>query len=69
MKINTKPGTNMNFPQLLLNVVFNELGIIVTRSQYHSVVQLIESFERMNRNQPFRKYRPDVAVSGNSRKW
>lgn len=69
MKINTKPGTNMDIPQLFLSLVFEELGIIIARSQYHGVIQLIDSFERMNRNQPFRKYRPNVPVTKNAKVW
>ena len=54
---------------MFLNLILEELGIIVARSQYHGVVQLIESFERMNRNQPFRKYRPHIPAEGNPIIW
>eukprot|EP00111_Clytia_hemisphaerica_P024656 TCONS_00072678-protein len=69
LKLNTKPGSNLDIPKMFLNLVLEELGIIVARSQYHGVVQLIESFERMNRNQPFRKYRPHTSVLGNESIW
>ena len=55
--------------QVFLNVALEELGIILLRGQYHGLVQLLESFERMNRNIPFRKYRPSVPLKGNTSVW
>ena len=67
--LNTKPGTDMNIPKMFLSIVLEELGIVLLRSQYHGIVHLLESFERMSRNEPFRKYRPELGVKGNARVW
>lgn len=69
LKINTKPGANLDIPKFFLSLVLEELGIVLLQAQYHGLVHLLESFERMNRNVPFRKYRPHVSLKGNAKIW
>ncbi|XP_065656239.1 intermembrane lipid transfer protein VPS13A isoform X1 [Hydra vulgaris] len=69
LKINTKPGLDMNIPKIFFSLIMEELGIVLFRSQYHGLMKLLESFERMNRNIPFRKYRPFISLKENVRAW
>jgi len=69
MKINTKPGVDMNIPRFFLNLVMEELGLNLCKSQYYSMMQILESFERMTRNEPFRKYRPLVPLKESRKLW
>merc|ERR1719457_429542 len=39
------------------------------RRQYLCMMNLAAFFERMHKQQPYRKYRPEVSVSSNSREW
>ena len=47
----------------------NEIGIKLTRKQFHQINLITEEFEKMFLNIPFRKYRPLVAVRRNPQAW
>eukprot|EP00794_Sanderia_malayensis_P015967 gene15967-17573_t len=69
LKLNTKPGTDMNIPQVFLSLLMEELAICLSKTQYHSAMEIVESFEMMKRNEPFRKYRPDTPLKEAIRPW
>ena len=69
MKSNTKPGTDNSIPKFFLSLVMEELGILFMRRQYLCMMNLLASFERMQKHQPYRKYRPDVPLHGNAKQW
>ena len=67
MTINTQPDTSI--PKLLMSLVLEEVGFVFMRSQYMCLMNMIASFERMQKQQPYRKYRPVVGVHGNALLW
>eukprot|EP00795_Rhopilema_esculentum_P010935 gene10935-19770_t len=69
MKINTKPGVDMNIPRFFLNLVMEQLGLCLSKTQYYSMMEILESFEMMTRNEPFRKYRPHVSPKESRKEW
>ncbi|KAG1695557.1 Vacuolar protein sorting-associated protein 13 [Nymphon striatum] len=72
LKLNPKPendGSEYNIPKILLNVIMQELGIAISNFQYQDILQLLQSFERMNCASRYRKYHPNVPHKGHSKEW
>ncbi|XP_072019770.1 intermembrane lipid transfer protein VPS13A-like [Amphiura filiformis] len=69
LRINPKPGNDLTTPQAWLNLVVNSIGVALRQQQFRDVMLTLESFERMARNDPFRKYKPDCPAIGNAKKW
>ncbi|XP_030829188.1 vacuolar protein sorting-associated protein 13C isoform X3 [Strongylocentrotus purpuratus] len=69
LRLNPKPESNLSVPQAYVNLVIQSIGVGVRRKQYRDVMQLLVSFERMTRNEPFRKYKPDVPLHGHAKEW
>ena len=46
-----------------------ELGLVLSRHQFKDVVRLADNFDRMKTNDQYRKYKPFVPLSGNSKAW
>ena len=79
VKLRLKYLTNMFFTdvwlessthlQVFLSLVLQEISIVLQRHQYHDVMELLESFDRMSRNSTFRKYKPNVLLHTHARDW
>ncbi|KAK7482167.1 hypothetical protein BaRGS_00026632, partial [Batillaria attramentaria] len=70
VRLNTKPEqTNFTIPKLAITVVFNQIAVGLTKDQYDDLLEMMESVERMNLLSLYRKYRPDMPLSGHSRTW
>ncbi|XP_063952525.1 intermembrane lipid transfer protein VPS13A-like isoform X3 [Lytechinus pictus] len=69
LRLNPKPESNLSVPQAYVNLVIQSIGVALRRKQYRDVMQLLGSFERMTRNEPFRKYKPDVPLHGHAKEW
>ena len=79
VKLRLKYLTNMFFTdvwlespthlQVFLSLVLQEISIVLQRHQYHDVMELLESFDRMSRNSTFRKYKPNVLLHAHARDW
>lgn len=64
LRINTRPeldGSNYTTPKIFLNLTMEEISMGLTPHQYEDIVQLLNNIERMNRAQPYRKYRPVIS--------
>ncbi|XP_071825694.1 intermembrane lipid transfer protein VPS13A-like isoform X3 [Apostichopus japonicus] len=69
MRINPRPEAKMEIPKAWLNLVVNSIAVALQRKQYRDVMKLLQNFEMMARNDPFRKYKPDCPLKGNAKKW
>ncbi|XP_071787909.1 intermembrane lipid transfer protein VPS13A-like isoform X9 [Asterias amurensis] len=69
LKLNTKPENDMANPKAWLNLVIDSIGLAVRQKQFRDVMKMLDSFERMSRNEPFRKYRPTCPTKGNAKIW
>ncbi|KAM4708321.1 intermembrane lipid transfer protein VPS13A [Discoglossus pictus] len=70
-KLSMNPRSDFDFssPKIDLDVNLQDIAIEFNKPQYHSVMELLESLDLMSRNMPYRKYRPDVPVHKNAKKW
>ena len=55
--------------QFFLSLLMEELGLCLSKTQYYSMMEILESFEMMTRNEPFRKYKPLEKLHDAPRKW
>lgn len=70
LKLNMKPElNNFTLPKAFLTVVFDEIGIGLSKLQYNDVLNMLESFERMYLMSVYRKYRPDVPLHKHAKTW
>lgn len=69
LKINTHPGIDKIIPKFFMSLVMEELGVVFLRRQFLCLMNLLGSFERMTKHQPYRKYRPHVPVHRNGKEW
>ncbi|KAM5193006.1 intermembrane lipid transfer protein VPS13A [Mantella aurantiaca] len=69
LRMNPRSEFDFSSPKIDLDVNLQDIAIEFNKPQYHSVMELLESIDMMSRNLPYRKYRPDVPVHSNARKW
>ncbi|XP_062597875.1 intermembrane lipid transfer protein VPS13A-like, partial [Saccostrea cucullata] len=70
LKLNMKPElANFTSPKAFLTVVFDEIGIGLSKRQYNDVLEMLESAERMYLMSVYRKYRPNVPLHKNAKTW
>ncbi|XP_063769904.1 intermembrane lipid transfer protein VPS13A [Pseudophryne corroboree] len=69
LRMNPRSDFDFSSPKLDLDVNLQDIAIEFNKPQYHSVMELLESIDMMSRNLPYRKFRPDVCVHNNARKW
>ncbi|XP_018619206.2 vacuolar protein sorting-associated protein 13C isoform X1 [Scleropages formosus] len=67
--INPNAETELKSPKANLYLEVKNIGIEMTKPQYLSMVDLLESIDCMVKNGPYRKYRPDVAVHQYAKQW
>uniref|UniRef100_A0A8C0XNN3 Vacuolar protein sorting 13 homolog C n=2 Tax=Castor canadensis TaxID=51338 RepID=A0A8C0XNN3_CASCN len=56
-------------PKLNWNIEVQNIAIELTKPQYLSMIDLLESVDYMVRNAPYRKYKPHLPLHTNSRQW
>ncbi|XP_059386006.1 intermembrane lipid transfer protein VPS13C isoform X3 [Carassius carassius] len=69
MCINPNAEVELKSPKANLLLEVQNIAIEMTKPQYLSMVDLLESIDCMVKNAPYRKFRPDVPVHRNGRKW
>ncbi|XP_022794312.1 vacuolar protein sorting-associated protein 13A-like [Stylophora pistillata] len=69
VKMNMKPGSDLSIPKIFLSLVLEEISLVLMRKQYHDMIELLESFDRMTTNSVYRKYKPNVPLLGHAAQW
>ncbi|XP_022649179.1 vacuolar protein sorting-associated protein 13-like isoform X3 [Varroa destructor] len=70
MKINQKPELNhYQMPSTTVDILVEDISIAMAKYQYHDIVALVDSMNRMWLADKFRKYHPQVPVHKNAKKW
>ncbi|KAG7483053.1 hypothetical protein JOB18_037841 [Solea senegalensis] len=69
MCINPNAELELKSPKVDLHLEVQDISIEMTRAQYVTMVEQLESVDCMVRNAPYRKFRPDVPVNKNARLW
>ncbi|XP_013916501.1 PREDICTED: vacuolar protein sorting-associated protein 13A-like [Thamnophis sirtalis] len=69
LRMNPRSDFDFSAPKLDLDVNLQDITIELNKPQYFSIMELLESIDMMTRNLPYRKYRPEVPVHNNARKW
>uniref|UniRef100_A0A8C3CZT0 Vacuolar protein sorting 13 homolog C n=1 Tax=Cairina moschata TaxID=8855 RepID=A0A8C3CZT0_CAIMO len=67
--INPYAEVELKTPKLDCNVEVQRIAIELTKPQYLSMIDLLESVDYMVRNAPYRRFRPNVSVHKNARQW
>ncbi|XP_068961725.1 intermembrane lipid transfer protein VPS13A isoform X2 [Petaurus breviceps papuanus] len=69
LRMNHRADLDFSTPKMDLDVTLQDIGIELNKLQYFSIMELLESVDLMTQNLPYRKYRPDVLVHNNAKKW
>ncbi|KAL1271436.1 hypothetical protein QQF64_030452, partial [Cirrhinus molitorella] len=69
MCINPNAEVELKSPKAKLHLEVQNIAIEMTKPQYLSMVDLLESIDCMVKNGPYRKFRPEVPVNKNARQW
>ncbi|XP_040272989.1 LOW QUALITY PROTEIN: vacuolar protein sorting-associated protein 13A [Bufo bufo] len=69
LRMNPRSDFDFSSPKIDLDVNLQDIAIEFKKPQYHSVMELLESIDMMSRNLPYRKFRPNVGVHNNAKKW
>ncbi|KAM3866154.1 intermembrane lipid transfer protein VPS13C-like [Diretmus argenteus] len=69
MCINPNAEIELKSPKANLLLEVQNIDIEMTKPQYLTMVDLLQSVDSMVKNGPYRKYRPEVAVHGNAKLW
>ncbi|XP_054543722.1 intermembrane lipid transfer protein VPS13C isoform X2 [Talpa occidentalis] len=67
--MNPYAETELKTPKLDWNIEVQNIAIELTKPQYLSMIDLLESVDYMVRNAPYRKYKPYLPLHTNSRQW
>ncbi|XP_072461029.1 intermembrane lipid transfer protein VPS13A isoform X2 [Notamacropus eugenii] len=69
LRMNHRADFDFSAPKMDLDFRLQDIGIELNKLQYFSIMELLESVDMMTQNLPYRKYRPDVRVHQNAKKW
>ncbi|CAB1338810.1 unnamed protein product, partial [Coregonus sp. 'balchen'] len=69
MVINPNAEIELKSPKANLYLEVQNVAIEITKPQYLTMVDLLESIDCMVKNGPYRKFRPDVPVHTNAKHW
>ncbi|XP_077174397.1 intermembrane lipid transfer protein VPS13C isoform X2 [Paroedura picta] len=61
--------TELTTPKVDWSMEVQSIAVELTKPQYLSMIDFLESMDYMVRNAPYRKYRPDLPLHKNARKW
>ncbi|XP_034470795.1 vacuolar protein sorting-associated protein 13C isoform X1 [Hippoglossus hippoglossus] len=69
MCINPNAELELKTPKAKLHLEVQNIAIEMTKPQYLTMVDLLESINCMVKNAPYRKFRPEVSVHKNTKLW
>ncbi|XP_036950284.1 vacuolar protein sorting-associated protein 13C isoform X4 [Acanthopagrus latus] len=69
MIINPNAELELKSPKADLHLEVQNIAIEMTKPQYLTMVELLESIDCMVKNAPYRKFRPDVCIQNSARLW
>ncbi|XP_069482006.1 intermembrane lipid transfer protein VPS13A isoform X2 [Ambystoma mexicanum] len=69
LRMNPRSEFDFSSPKMDLDVNLQDIAIDLNKPQYLSVMELLESIDRMTRNLPYRKFRPEVPIHKNAKIW
>ncbi|XP_043916804.1 vacuolar protein sorting-associated protein 13A isoform X2 [Protopterus annectens] len=69
LRMNPRADTDFSSPKFNLEVNLEKIAMELNRPQYLSIMELVESYDMMSRNLPYRKYRPNVCVCDHAAEW
>ncbi|KAL8196982.1 UNVERIFIED_CONTAM: Vacuolar protein sorting-associated protein 13C, partial [Gekko kuhli] len=61
--------TELKTPKVDWSMEVQSIAVELTKPQYLSMIDFLESVDYMVRNAPYRKFRPDLPLHKNARKW
>uniref|UniRef100_A0ACB8E5B5 Vacuolar protein sorting-associated protein 13C n=1 Tax=Sphaerodactylus townsendi TaxID=933632 RepID=A0ACB8E5B5_9SAUR len=67
--INPHAEMELKTPKVDWSVEVQSIAVELTKPQYLSMIDLLESVDYMFRNAPYRKFRPDLPLHKNATKW
>ncbi|VFV25882.1 vacuolar protein sorting-associated [Lynx pardinus] len=67
--MNPYAETELKTPKLDGNIEVQNIAVELTKPQYLSMIDLLESLDYMARNAPYRKYKPYLPLHTNGRQW
>ncbi|XP_062417922.1 intermembrane lipid transfer protein VPS13C isoform X2 [Pungitius pungitius] len=67
--INPNAELELKTPKANLHLEVQDIAIEMTKPQYVTMVEVLESIDYMVKNAPYRKFRPDVPVHQNAKLW
>ncbi|XP_078029066.1 intermembrane lipid transfer protein VPS13C isoform X7 [Epinephelus lanceolatus] len=67
--INPNAELELKSPKVKLHLEVQNISIEMTKPQYLTMVELLESVDCMVKNAPYRKFRPEVSVRHNTKLW
>ncbi|XP_070809810.1 intermembrane lipid transfer protein VPS13C isoform X2 [Pituophis catenifer annectens] len=67
--LNPHAEEELETPKVDWAMEVQSIAVELTKPQYLSMIDLLESIDYMVRNVPYRKYRPEVPVHGNAQQW
>ncbi|KGL81364.1 Vacuolar protein sorting-associated protein 13C, partial [Tinamus guttatus] len=67
--INPNAEIELKTPKLDWNVEVQRIAIELTKPQYLSMIDLLESVDYMVRNAPYRRFRPNTPLHKNAKEW
>ncbi|XP_039984071.1 vacuolar protein sorting-associated protein 13C [Xiphias gladius] len=69
MCINPNADLELKTPKANLHLEVQNIALEMTKPQYLTMVEMLESIDCMVKNAPYRKFRPDVPVHRNTKLW
>lgn len=70
LELDTKPElAKFTNPKLKLNLVLEKIAVQLSRDQYHDIMEMLQSFERLVLADKFRGYRRYLPVKPSSKQW
>nr|XP_058150275.1 intermembrane lipid transfer protein VPS13C isoform X1 [Dasypus novemcinctus] len=67
--INPYAETELKTPKLVWNIEVQNIAIELTKPQYLSMIDFLESVDYMFRNAPYRKFKPYLPLHTNGQQW
>ncbi|XP_076592336.1 intermembrane lipid transfer protein VPS13C isoform X4 [Chaetodon auriga] len=69
MCLNPNAELELKTPKANLHLEVQNIAIEMTKAQYLTMVEQLESIDYMVKNAPYRKFRPDVSVHNSAKLW
>uniref|UniRef100_A0A4X1W2B7 Vacuolar protein sorting 13 homolog A n=1 Tax=Sus scrofa TaxID=9823 RepID=A0A4X1W2B7_PIG len=69
LQMNRRSDFDFSAPKINLDVELHDIAIEFNKSQYFSLMELLESVDMMTQNLPYRKFKPDVPLHYHAKEW